>query len=46
MTRLRLPAITARDSQAQLHQITAYLRYLAQALNQLLDELEAEGGAV
>lgn len=43
MTRLRMPAITAQDTGGQLQQLAAYLRYLARALNELLDELEAEG---
>lgn len=40
MTRLRMPAITGATTEQRLQQLTAYLRYLAGQLNELLDQLE------
>ena len=43
MTKLRLPAITASTPEGQLRQIAAYLRYLAEELNMILEKSETGG---
>jgi len=44
MTKLRLPGITAKDPAEQIRQMAAYLRYLTETLNDLLDEIEQRVG--
>ena len=45
MSKLRLPAITAPTAEGQLRQMAAYLRYLAEELNMILEQQET-GGAL
>ena len=43
MSKLRLPAITAPTAEGQLRQLAAYLRYLAEELNMILENCETGG---
>ena len=43
MSKLRLPAITAATPEGQLRQLAAYLRYLAEELNMILEVSETGG---
>ena len=43
MSKLRLPSITAPTTEGQLRQMAAYLRYLAEELNRILETYETGG---
>lgn len=42
MTRMRLPNITATNTEGKVDQVVTYLRQLVNDLNALIDEIEAK----
>lgn len=44
MKRLRLPNITAHKPEEQIQQLVAYLRYMVNEINAVIDEIELRTG--